>query len=178
MSTPIAIPFAAPHLEAHELRQELLDAVTRVIDSAAYINGPSVTAFEAGMARFVGVGHAVGVGNGTDALTIALLAAGVGAGDEVITALNITADGVTFRIEKTSNIKAKANCIFVSVWDGGTEVRSKAHYDPSTGEVTVLESHDAEVGLLDREFIEFGEDTLPVCKECHESVRQPHTGEH
>ena len=86
MSTPIAIPFAAPHLEAHELRQELLDAVTRVIDSAAYINGPSVTAFEAGMARFVGVGHAVGVGNGTDALTIALLAAGVGAGDEVITA--------------------------------------------------------------------------------------------
>ena len=96
-------------------------------------------------------------------------------GDEVITALNITADGVTFRIKKTSNIKAKANCIFVSVWDGGTEVRSKAHYDPSTGEVTVLESHDAEVGLLDREFIEFGEDTLPVCKECHESVRQPNT---
>lgn len=85
MSPPIAIPFAAPHMEAHAMRRELLKAVGCVIDSAAYINGPSVAAFEAAMARFVGVGYAVGTGNGTDAITIALLAAGVKADDEVIT---------------------------------------------------------------------------------------------
>jgi dTDP-4-amino-4,6-dideoxygalactose transaminase len=66
------------------LREELRAAVTRVLDSSAFILGPEVEAFEREFAAYVGARHAVGVANGTDALTIALRAMGVGPGDEVI----------------------------------------------------------------------------------------------
>ena len=66
------------------------------------------------------------------------------------------------------------NCIYVSVWDGGTEVRSNAHYDPATGSITLLETHDAtHVDSLDREFIEYGEDEIEVCKECQAYTLKP-----
>lgn len=66
------------------LRAELDAAWTRVADSGWMILGPELEAFEAEFAAFCGVAHAVGVGNGLDALVLALRAAGVGAGDEVI----------------------------------------------------------------------------------------------
>ncbi len=66
------------------LRPELDAAIARVMDSGRYILGPEVAAFEAEFAEYVGVEHAVGVGNGTDALSIALLAAGVKPGDDVV----------------------------------------------------------------------------------------------
>jgi dTDP-4-amino-4,6-dideoxygalactose transaminase len=66
------------------LRAELREAINRVIDSGAFVLGPEVRAFERELASFVGAGEAVGVGNGTDALTIALRAMGVGPGDEVV----------------------------------------------------------------------------------------------
>ncbi len=55
-----------------------------VLDEGRYILGPEVEAFEAEFAAYLGVRHAVGVANGTDALTIALRAMGVGPGDEVV----------------------------------------------------------------------------------------------
>ncbi|MBI5311290.1 MAG: DegT/DnrJ/EryC1/StrS family aminotransferase [Actinobacteria bacterium] len=66
------------------LRERLHDAATRVIDSGRYIFGPEVQSFEHEFARFVGAEHAVGVGNGTDALMIALRAVGVEPGDDVV----------------------------------------------------------------------------------------------
>lgn len=66
------------------LRQELQDRVAAVIDDGRYILGPDVQAFEREFADYLGVEHVVGVANGTDALTIALRAAGVGSGDEVV----------------------------------------------------------------------------------------------
>jgi dTDP-3-amino-3,4,6-trideoxy-alpha-D-glucose transaminase len=66
------------------LRDELRAAVERVIDSERYILGPEVAAFEEEFAAFCGAAHAVGVANGTEALTIALRAMGVGPGDEVV----------------------------------------------------------------------------------------------
>jgi dTDP-4-amino-4,6-dideoxygalactose transaminase len=66
------------------LREALREAVLGVLDSGAYILGPEVSGFERELAAYVGAGEAVGVGNGTDALTIALRAMGVGPGDEVI----------------------------------------------------------------------------------------------
>ena len=66
------------------LRGELAAAMTRVLDSGRYILGPEVAAFEREFASYVGAAHAVGVANGTDALTIALRALGVGPGDEVV----------------------------------------------------------------------------------------------
>jgi dTDP-4-amino-4,6-dideoxygalactose transaminase len=66
------------------LRVELRDAVTRVLDSERYILGPEVAAFEDEFAAYCGASHAVGVANGTEAITIALRAMGVGPGDEVV----------------------------------------------------------------------------------------------
>jgi dTDP-4-amino-4,6-dideoxygalactose transaminase len=66
------------------LRGELRAAVERVLDSERYILGPEVAAFEREFAAYCGCEHAVGVANGTDAITIALRALGVGPGDEVV----------------------------------------------------------------------------------------------
>jgi len=66
------------------LRDELRAAVARVLDSERYILGPEVSAFEGEFASYCGAGHAVGVANGTDAITIALRAMGVGPGDDVV----------------------------------------------------------------------------------------------
>ncbi len=66
------------------LRAELRAAVDRVLDSERYILGPEVAAFEREFAVHCGAEHAVAVANGTDAITIALRALGVGPGDEVI----------------------------------------------------------------------------------------------
>jgi len=66
------------------LRGELDAAIARVLDSGRFILGPEVSAFEEEFAAYCGAGHAVGVANGTDAITIALRAMGVGPGDEVV----------------------------------------------------------------------------------------------
>ncbi len=66
------------------LRDEIRAAIERVLDSERYILGPEVSAFEREFAAYCGAGCGVGVANGTDAITIALRAMGVGEGDEVI----------------------------------------------------------------------------------------------
>ena len=66
------------------LREMLDERIAAVVDGGRFILGPEVAAFEREFARYLGVGHVVGVANGTDALTIALRAIGVGPGDEVV----------------------------------------------------------------------------------------------
>src|ERR1700704_1903947 len=66
------------------LHDELRGAVARVLDSGHYILGPEVSAFEREFASYCETPHAVGVANGTEAITIALRAMGVGPGDEVV----------------------------------------------------------------------------------------------
>ncbi len=66
------------------LRPEIEAAISRVLDSERYILGPEAAAFEQELAAYCGARHAVGVANGTDALTIALRAMGVGPGDDVV----------------------------------------------------------------------------------------------
>lgn len=67
------------------LRDEIVQAVTRVCDSQRYVLSDEVTAFEQEAAQFLGAAGAAGCANGTDALWLGLIAAGVGTGDEVIT---------------------------------------------------------------------------------------------
>ncbi len=67
------------------LRDELLAAITRVCDSQRFIMGPEVAAVEQELAALLDVEHAVAVSSGTDALLLALMALGVGAGDDVVT---------------------------------------------------------------------------------------------
>lgn len=71
-------------VRAPELRGELEAAFRRVLASNQLILGPELDAFEAEFAAYCGAGQAIGVGNGLDALVLALRAAGVGPGDEVI----------------------------------------------------------------------------------------------
>jgi len=77
---------AADLARAHAaIRPELDAAVARVLDSNWFILGPEVEAFEAEFAAYCGVAQVVGVGNGTDAITLTLRALGIGPGDEVVT---------------------------------------------------------------------------------------------
>lgn len=80
----IQVPLFDTSTPLAPLRDELCARVAAVIDDGRYILGPDVQAFEREFAEYLGVEHVVGVANGTDALTIALRAAGVGEGDEVV----------------------------------------------------------------------------------------------
>jgi dTDP-3-amino-3,4,6-trideoxy-alpha-D-glucose transaminase len=80
----VAVPLFDTSTPVHRLREELREAIARVLDSERYILGPEVSAFEREFADYCGSSHAVGVANGTDAITIALRAMGVGPGDEVV----------------------------------------------------------------------------------------------
>src|SRR3954466_15532063 len=66
------------------LRGRIDDAIAGVLDDGRFILGPNVSAFEDEFAAFCGAGHAVGCANGTDAITLALRALGVGPGDDVV----------------------------------------------------------------------------------------------
>jgi dTDP-4-amino-4,6-dideoxygalactose transaminase len=79
------IPILDLSPEIEGLWEEFTAAFQRVMRSGHFIMGPEVRAFEQEVAAYLGVKHAIGVNSGTDALLIALRAAGVGAGDEVIT---------------------------------------------------------------------------------------------
>jgi dTDP-3-amino-3,4,6-trideoxy-alpha-D-glucose transaminase len=80
----MGVPLFDTSTPLHALRGELRAAVDRVLDSERYILGPEVDAFEREFAAYCGAEHAVGVANGTEAITIALRAMGVGPGDEVV----------------------------------------------------------------------------------------------
>ena len=79
------IPQTAPRAFFDEHRQEVIDAMVRVLDSGWYILGEEVKAFEQEFARQFGFGDAVGVANGTDAIALALRCLGIGPGDRVAT---------------------------------------------------------------------------------------------
>jgi len=103
------VPFL--DLKAHHapLIDEFDGAIREVIESSAFAGGPFVERFEEEFAAYCGSKYAVGVGNGTDALWLALLAFGIGEGDEVITVPNTfiaTAEAITY---------CKARPVFVDV---------------------------------------------------------------
>ena len=82
------VPFVDLKVQAVELRAEFDAAFGSVVERAAYTMGPELTQFEEAFAAFCGCDHAVGVSSGTDAVKLALLAAGVRPGDEVIVPAN------------------------------------------------------------------------------------------
>lgn len=79
------IPMVDLKTQYARLREEIDAAVHGVLESTAFILGPEVRAFEEEVAAYLGVAHAIGCASGTDALHLALRAAGIGEGDEVIT---------------------------------------------------------------------------------------------
>ena len=85
MKTSRSIPFVDLRKQYQSIKPEIDAAIQRVLDSAQFVLGPEVAAFEKEFAEFSNATYGIGVNSGTSALHLALLAAGVGPGDEVIT---------------------------------------------------------------------------------------------
>lgn len=79
------IPLVDLHAQYETIKPEIDAAIQRTIEKTAFILGPEAKQFETNFAEFCGVKHAIGLDSGTAALHLALIALGVGAGDEVIT---------------------------------------------------------------------------------------------
>jgi dTDP-4-amino-4,6-dideoxygalactose transaminase len=95
----IQIPFLDLDSQHAPLRAEIDQAIRQVIDSGAFAGGPFVLGFEEDFASYCQTRYAVGLGSGTEALWLALLACGVGPGDEVITVPSTfmaTAEAITY----------------------------------------------------------------------------------
>lgn len=76
------------HRQYDRIKDEIDEAIAKVLEQKSFIRGPFVEQFEENFAKVTRMPHCVGVGNGTDALYIALKTLGIGTGDEVITAAN------------------------------------------------------------------------------------------
>lgn len=80
----MAVPLLSVNAQNHPLEAEFTEAFARVFRSGVFIMGPEITALEEETAKLVGVKHSIGVSSGTDAILLALMALGIGPGDEVL----------------------------------------------------------------------------------------------
>ncbi len=91
------------------LKEQISDRIAGVLERGVYILGPELEAFEQELAQYLGVRHAIGVGNGTDAITIGLRALGVGPDDEVVV------PAFTFYASAEAVVNARARPVFCDV---------------------------------------------------------------
>jgi len=85
MGLEMNVPLLDLKAQYKTIKPEIVAVVEAVCDEQGFILGPRVVEFEQALAKYVGAGHAVGCASGTDAILLALMAIGVGPGDEVIT---------------------------------------------------------------------------------------------
>jgi dTDP-4-amino-4,6-dideoxygalactose transaminase len=98
----LEVPFVDLKVQYRSIKDEVLDAVSRVFDSGHFVGGEYLEKFEEEFARFTGAKYAVGVSNGTAALELALKAADIMPGDEVI----VPANSFFATAEAVSNVGA------------------------------------------------------------------------
>jgi dTDP-3-amino-3,4,6-trideoxy-alpha-D-glucose transaminase len=114
---------ADPSRGLAEQGSEIRRAIARVFESGRFILGAECAAFESDFADYLGVRHAIGVGSGTQAITLALTALGIGRGDEVITA-SLTFVATALAIEATGakavlvDVDPRSRCIDVAALEG------------------------------------------------------------
>ena len=108
-ASALPVPLFTTRDSVDPLLRVIAERLEAVLDSGRYVLGPEVEAFEAEFAGYVGTDHCVGVANGTDALTIALRALGVGPGDDVVI------PAVSFYATAESVIHAGARPVFADV---------------------------------------------------------------
>src|SRR3972149_3114558 len=82
---PLNIQMVDLTTQYKKIKPEIDEAVHRVLDSGMFILGKEVGEFEAAAAKYLGTKYAIGCASGTDALQVAMMALGIGPGDEVIT---------------------------------------------------------------------------------------------
>jgi len=84
----LPVPLVDLGIQHRRMSHQILDQMAQVMETTSFVLGPQVAAFEQAYATFCEVPHCIGVGNGTDAIELALRAAGIGFGDEVIIPAN------------------------------------------------------------------------------------------
>ncbi|WP_456823139.1 DegT/DnrJ/EryC1/StrS family aminotransferase [Cellulomonas sp. P5_E12] len=105
------VPLVDLRAQMAEILEVVSPKIDQILRSAAFIGGPEVADFEHAYAAYVGARHCVGVGNGTDAVELALRAIGIGAGDEVLVPAN------TFVATAEAVARTGARSVFVDVDD-------------------------------------------------------------
>jgi dTDP-4-amino-4,6-dideoxygalactose transaminase len=123
------IPFSDLSLQYLSLKEEIDASIQRVLDGGWFILGREVQAFEEEFAKYVGARYAVGVGSGTEALHLGLVACGVGPGDEVIT-VSHTAVATVAAVELTG-----AHPVLVDI-DPRSYTMDPAYVEASMGPAT------------------------------------------
>ena len=111
------VPLLDLRREYHALRHELLAACERVLERMQLIGGEEVRAFETEMAAYLGVRHVRGVASGTDALWLAVAAAGIGPGDEVL----IQANAFVAAVEALQRVGARPVPVDIRLDDLGPD---------------------------------------------------------
>ena len=123
------VPLFDLHAQHASIRAELDDAIRRVLDGGRFVGGSEVESFEQAFATYCGARHCIGVSSGTDALTLALQAAGLGAGEEVLTT------PLTFMATAESIVLAGCEPVFVDP-DPDTALLSADSVEAAIGERT------------------------------------------
>ena len=131
MISPDIVPLANPAMDLADVREKLVAAAARVIERGSYVLGPEVTEFEQRMAIRLGVPGTVGVASGTDALVLALLALGVGPGQEVITVSHtagptVAAIQIVGAIPVLVDVEADTFCLDAKALNAALTPRTKA----------------------------------------------------
>lgn len=152
------------------LREPLRAKLLEVLEHGRYILGPEVEAFEAELAAYLGARHAIGVANGTDAITIALRSLGVGAGDEVVV------PSFTFYASVEAIVNAGARPVFCDIDHGTRNLTAdtvKAALTPATKAIVAVDLFGAPAPIPELE--QFG---LPVLEDAAQAAGASLDGRH
>jgi dTDP-4-amino-4,6-dideoxygalactose transaminase len=133
-----SIPLVDLRAQLEPLREELLCEIGQVLDSMELLLGPNTRSFEDEFAAYCGVRHGIAVSNGTDALHLALRAAGIGPGDEVVTVPNTFAATV----EAIELAGARASLVDIDPATGNLDpARLQSALTPNTRAIIPVHLH-------------------------------------
>ncbi len=180
MTIPLSIPQTDPKANYLKHRNEIDGAVARVCEGGWYILGDEVTSFEREFAAYVGTRHGIGVGNGTDALQIALWSCGIGKGDLVIVPAH-TAVATVAAVELCQatpvlvDIDPTTLTIDPSRIDQASREFSKAEYAASHGRLKAiiavhLYGHPADMEAIISIAEQYGLHVIEDCAQSHGAV--------
>jgi dTDP-4-amino-4,6-dideoxygalactose transaminase len=159
------IPQNSPHANYLDLKREIDTAVAKVLNGGWYILGEEVSAFEREFADFLGARFAVGVANGTEAITLALHACGIGPGDRVIT-VSHTAVATVAALEMCGAVPVLADCDPVTFCMAPSSLQPLLKGGAKAIVPVHLYGHPADLAPI----LEMARDLLPViedCAQCH-----------
>lgn len=131
LATKLNVAFYGHVRQYHNIKSEIDANIRQVLESGQYVQGPMLKRFEEELAEFHHTRHAIGVGNGTDALWLTFLALGIGPGDECITTTNTffaTAEAIwiTGATAVFMDSDARTNCIDPAKIEAAITPRTKA----------------------------------------------------